>query len=164
MEFKQLYDLCFKKLYRFFYYKGVREGEVEDLIQQTFLEIYTKYYKNGSMVNEINIVYGFARNILKRWYESNKNTINLDEDIMESLSVTTFETDEEYDNELNLMSNKVKVAIENLHESTRQVIKLRFLDGLSRKDTAISLGISEDQVHTIQKRGIQYLKEQLITY
>ncbi|MEI6462347.1 MAG: sigma-70 family RNA polymerase sigma factor [bacterium] len=164
MEFNRLYEISFKKLYRFFYYKGVKEADIEDLIQQCYIEIFSKYYKKGLSVDSVNIVYGYARNILMRWYENNKQTTNLDEETLESIASSGWEFEEDFEEKILPQIEKVKVAIESLNETTRQVIKLRFLDGLSRRETASSLGISEDQVHTIQKRGIEYLKAQLITY
>jgi RNA polymerase sigma factor (sigma-70 family) len=49
-------------------------------------------------------------------------------------------------------------AIKGLNPRVKQVITMRFLGNLSRSEIAKQLNISEDDVHTYQKRGVKYLK------
>jgi RNA polymerase sigma-70 factor (ECF subfamily) len=49
-------------------------------------------------------------------------------------------------------------ALSELEPSQRDVLALRFLSGLSLRETALALGKTEDSVKALQRRGLMALR------
>jgi RNA polymerase sigma-70 factor (ECF subfamily) len=49
-------------------------------------------------------------------------------------------------------------ALAELEPGQRDVLSLRFLSGLSLRDTALALGKTEDAVKALQRRGLAALR------
>lgn len=168
MNFEELYKSTFPGLYRFFYYKSVDSALVEDLVQDVYIRFYNKFsQKELSETESRKILYGIAKNVFKEWVRAsmkerkvslfeNYEYEELDQgdllDIFLSYEVTDF------DKKLEEKKILLKDAMDKLSENVRQVIQLRFIEGMTRKETAERLGMKEKDVHTYQKRGIKYLK------
>jgi RNA polymerase sigma-70 factor (ECF subfamily) len=59
------------------------------------------------------------------------------------------------------LTREVIKAIQQLDEKSQHVILLRFLEGLSHKETASATGISEGHVRIIQFRALKKIKDLL---
>lgn len=170
MDFESLYNLSFEKIYKFFYYKYVDKETVEDLVHDVFIRYFQKYKDSNHNSNEsIKLLYGISRNVYKEWVRKSikENKIQfLDNiDYVDESVITEEELINEDLNQKIFQANvdKIRECIGKLNINVRNVLEQRFLHGKTRKETAEILNLSEDTVHTYQKRGIKYLKNMLGT-
>lgn len=163
--FQEFYDHSFKPAYRFFYYKNVNHSQIEDLVQDAFLRFYQTYqHKLESLYEARKILLGICLNVYREWVRTQMAIGNtweyLEEADWEEEKASFQEySDPDYDNQMEKRKVLLRQSLAELSGTVRQVLELRFLSGLTRRQTAEKLEISEDQVHTYQKRGVKYLKD-----
>jgi len=173
-EFNTIYKATFTKIYKYFYYRFVRQGNIEDLVQ----EVYTRFYAGRSNSSEklsptdyLKLLYGYARNVYLEWYRKQKQIsyISFDEklggflheeDIPElALLAEEDSTKADLEAELNSYRSLLAKAMERLNPTVKEVLQRRFYKNETRKQVAAAMGCSEADVHTYQKRGIKYLSK-----
>ncbi len=160
----QIYDQNFKRIYRFLYYKSVKPPqEIEDVVQEVFLLFFAKYdCTKMSEVEAAKILFGITKNKYKEWVRASikHQTFELFDN---NHADETFEdyVDEEYEYRLDSFRHKAHSAIKLLNPTLRQVMTMRFIDGLTRHEIAEKLGIKEKHVHVYQRRGIAALQKMI---
>ncbi len=175
--FSQIHKNYFKRLFYFFYRKAYVTSEIaEDLVSETFFRAY-KYcqeHKISSEIEIIKLIYGIAKNVYKEWVSKNINLSEVEfceeiceiQDDFENIQLNLDSENEnddisEFELKQNELISKCLNIIETFSDNLRLVMKYIFVEGLSRAETAKLLNISEDAVHTYQKRGVSYIKERL---
>lgn len=142
-------------IYRFIFVH-VRDTELaEDLTADTF----TSAWKNIATFDNRQPrawLYTIARNRMNDHWRK-KPTIPLDENI-EIISESDLHEDI-VDRKIQL--KKVISALNTLPEEMKSVVTLRFMQGMSAKETARSLGVTEGNVRVMQYRALKKLKEKL---
>lgn len=176
MEIKDFYHKTFKGLFRYIYYKGLTKDETEDIVSEAYTRFLSGYQqlltdKNTDEQTCIKLLYGIAKNVWRDFIEKrivDKEKLvdfedaeevygNLDEEIEKYGNDTI---DKEIQTSIVMVNN----AIEELNPTIKQVMKLKYLKNYTRKEIAVELGITEDNVHTYQKRGIRYLREKCLHF
>ncbi|ACB85629.1 RNA polymerase sigma factor [Natranaerobius thermophilus] len=154
-EFEKIFAYLRPKIYRFFYYKMHNHDEAEELTQETFRKVWGRLDHLKLTPDQItSYIYTTARNTLYDFWRKRKiSTVGLDEianvvakDNPEQLALI------EEENEM------IKRALGVLPEEQRLVIELRFVEGLTTKETAIQLLKSPGSVRSLQHRAIKNLK------
>ena len=163
MLFEEFYQQTFKNTFRFFYYRSVTFNEVDDLVSDCYIRFHQKYQEK--LVDETEsrkVLSGIAGNILKEWQRKafSFKIEELSDDVSEA-DLFNFYAKSDFEDDFRQKQAKLHEAIKSLNPTVRQVLELRFLQNKSRKEAASTLQISEDQVHTYQKRGVKYLKDRL---
>ena len=59
------------------------------------------------------------------------------------------------------MSGQLRTAIDRLPQQQRMLILLRYYKGLTQDKTAKILGVSQVQVSRLEKKAIQFLRQEL---
>ncbi len=150
-----LYRQHVKAIHSFFFYREVGLSELEDLVQETFVRYFRRYDQEARASEETaKILYGVARNVWREWVRTQIRTNTL-ELLEHDLVLTSQENSEGYSDE---EIDKLKSALALLQQTQREVLTLRFIEGMTRKEVAEKLGTSESDVHTYQKRGIKALR------
>lgn len=151
----EIYNLYFKKIYRFIFYRVSHKEIAEDLAEEVFLKAFTKISSvNDSLAFE-GWLYQIARNLVIDYYRQNKQTVPLEE-VENTLSYESNIIDI-----VNLQARQ-KILLEILKElGTEQqvVIKLKFLEGLENNEIAELLQKTEGAIRVIQHRAITKLQE-----
>ncbi len=153
--FSEIYGLCFKKIYRFIFYRVSHKETAEDLAEEVFLKAFTKL----SSVTEPGAfegwLYQIARNLVIDYYRQKKTTVALEE-IENTLEYETNLVDVmNLDNQQKVMLK----AIKDLTPEQQIVIKLKFLEGLENGEIAELLHKKEGAIRVIQHRAITKLTE-----
>lgn len=142
-------------IYRFIFVH-VRDVELaEDLTADTF----TSAWKNIATFDNRQPrawLYTIARNRMNDHWRK-KPTIPLNEDI-EIVNESDLQEDI-VDRKIQL--KKVISALNTLPEDMKSVVTMRFMQGMSAKETARSLGVTEGNVRVMQYRALKKLKEKL---
>jgi len=170
-EFARLVDVYSSPIYRL----GLRmlgtPQDAEDVLQNTFLNVLTHLSTFEGRSSLSTWFYRIAANEALMLIRKKKPEINLDDaqagDNDEDLLPTQF-TDWSALPEDELLSGEGKkildTAIQTLPESMRIVFLLRDVEGLSIKETANALNLTETNVKTRLLRARMFLREQLSTY
>jgi len=170
-EFARIVDAYSSPIYRL----GLRmlgtPQDAEDVLQNTFLSALTHLPKFEGRSSLSTWLYRIAANEALMLIRKKKPEVNMDDtqagENDEDLLPTQF-VDWSALPEDELLSDEGKKAldsaIETLPESMRIVFLLRDVEGLSIKETADALNLTETNVKTRLLRARMFLREQLSTY
>ncbi len=157
--FGHIYDLFYKKIYRFIYFRVSHKETAEDLAEEVFLKAFGRI---GSVRNHEALegwLYQIARNTVIDYYRAKKTTVALD-DIENTLQYESAIIDI-----LNLSQDQQLLmdAVKELGAEQQIVIKLKFLEELDNATIAELLDKTEGAVRVIQHRAIAKLQELIKT-
>jgi len=170
-EFARLVDTYSSPIYRV----GLRmlgtPQDAEDVLQNTFINVLTHLSTFEGRSSLSTWLYRIAANEALMLIRKKKPEVNMDDaqagENDEDLLPTQF-TDWSALPEDELLSDEGKKAldsaIETLPESMRIVFLLHDVEGLSIKETADALSLTETNVKTRLLRARMFLREQLSTY
>ena len=170
-EFARLVDAYSSPIYRL----GLRmlgtPQDAEDVLQNTFINVLTHLENFEGRSSLSTWLYRIAANEALMLIRKKKPEVNMDEaqagENDEDLLPTQF-VDWSALPEDELLSGEGKqfldAAIQTLPESMRIVFVLRDVEGLSIKETADALSLTETNVKTRLLRARMFLREQLSTY
>jgi RNA polymerase sigma-70 factor, ECF subfamily len=170
-EFARLVDTYSGPIYRL----GLRmlgtPQDAEDVLQNTFLNVFTHLSTFEGRSSLSTWLYRIAANEALMLIRKKKPEVNMDDvqagENDEDLLPTQF-VDWSVLPEDELLSGEGKknldAAIQTLPESMRIVFVLRDVEGLSIKETADALNLTETNVKTRLLRARMFLREQLSTY
>lgn len=153
--FGQIYDLYFKKIYRFIFFRVGHKESAEDLTEEVFLKAFSKIGSIKETKAFEGWLYQIARNLVIDYYRQKKLTVALDE------IENTLEYESNVVNNLDLEQDQ-KVLLRHMKElpSDQQVvIKLKFFDDLENHEIAELLNKTEGSIRVIQHRAINKLQE-----
>jgi RNA polymerase sigma-70 factor (ECF subfamily) len=156
---QQVYDAYVEQIYRFAYFKIGNREDAEDITSQVFI----KAARSLDITQEVGTIlawlYQVARTTITDFWRSyykgpttslekleDTSNISLPADPM-ILSVDGGDDTEE-------AARKVRAILEMLPENYSHVLKLRFLQGCSLKETAQAMGITEANAKVMQHRAL----------
>ena len=153
-----LYELFTAQILNYFYARTSNYQIAEDLTENVFIKAWTNLPKFGKKKKGLNFrawLFRIAHNLLVDFYRTQKREQPLDQ-IAETITnfnppLFAAENKEE--------KNQLHRAIKLLDEKSQHVVISRFLIGMSHKETAQSLGLTESNVRVIQFRALNKLKE-----
>ncbi|MFO7656046.1 MAG: RNA polymerase sigma-70 factor [Bacteroidales bacterium] len=156
-SFKDLYFRFFSKLCRFSYYITGSKEQAEEIVQGLFAKLWEQRQtlrieskiESYLYVSVRNASYGFLKSDFnKKQRETRYATEKPEEHI--------------FDKEAFL--NKLQVALNELPEQCREIYCMKNLEGMSYKEIAENLGISERTVDTQLYRALKKLREKMQKY
>lgn len=160
--FGALYEEFLDPIYRYVYFKVSGREDAEDLTERVFLKVWEKL---GTFTPQGPDGQGFsawlhrtAHNTVIDHYRKSKDEVPLSEP---GRQVSELALDPEETVADHLEIQEVRRAIGELSEDERQVILLRFVEGLPHKETAEILGQSEVGSRVLQHRALKKLRQVL---
>lgn len=157
--FSALYELYARKVYAYLYYHlNGHAQEAEDLTADVFIKVFEKigsYQFRG--VPFTAWLFRIAHNHLIDHVRSCPRQPLVPLEAIAELKETA--TLQELDRRLTI--EQLTSALAQLTSEQRQVVILRFIEGLSIADTAQAMGKTEDAVKKLQARGLASLKRVL---
>jgi len=170
-EFARMVDLYSNPIYRLGLRMLGNSQDAEDILQNTFLNALTHLPTFEGRSSLSTWLYRIAANEALMLLRRKKPEVNLEDtetaEGAEDLKPTQFVDWSALPEDALLSSEGKKVldqAIQNLPESLRIVFLLRDIEGLSIRETAEALSLSETNVKTRLLRARMFLREQLSTY
>jgi RNA polymerase sigma-70 factor (ECF subfamily) len=170
-EFARMVDLYSNPIYRLGLRMLGNPQDAEDILQNTFLNALTHLPTFEGRSSLSTWLYRIAANEALMRLRRKKLEVNLEDaetdQHTEDLKPTQFVHWSALPEEQLLSGEGEKVldqAIQNLPESMRIVFLLRDIEGLSIKETADALNLTETNVKTRLLRARMFLREQLSTY
>jgi RNA polymerase sigma-70 factor (ECF subfamily) len=155
--FGELYDRCVRRVFRHVLYMVNDTDLAEDLTEQTFLralEAIHRYEWRG--VPFLAWLLRIARNLYLNDLRLQRNNLSIQNKWNGDAAASP-----EFYCEAKLDGEEVWRAVRALHGDQRQVIILRFMDGLSYADVAEVLGKDVGAVRVAQYRALRALRRRL---
>jgi len=153
-EFEGLFSNFSDVVYRLCLYKTGSVVKAEELTQETFLRVWKSMASGKTLERPKSYIYQIARNLIVDYYKENK-PISLDQLSEEGFEPTDGSTSPETLAEVSMIKN----GINSLEKDYREVIYLKFVEGLSVKEIASILGVSENLVSVRINRGKKKLDD-----
>lgn len=157
-DFEHIYNEQYNNTLKYIIIKTNSLSCVNDIIQDTYLELYKKLKKGTISVTDINsYILGFANNIIKRYNSKNPiaNEISFEENLENVIS-----KDFDYDEILSIEYD-VKKIFELLNQKddlTKKIFELRYSFDMKIPDIAKVLDMPESNVKNRLYRTIKELR------
>lgn len=153
----ELYDLYVTRIYRFIYFKVSSSSDAEDLTAEVFLKTW-EYLKERREIESFGgLLYKIARNLVIDFYRRRSlKEVGLEQVFAERLS------DGGATVEKLINANEALTIINNLRllkEEYREVLTLRFIDGLDVGEAAEILGKSQIGIRVLTHRALKTLRK-----
>jgi RNA polymerase sigma-70 factor (ECF subfamily) len=155
--FGELYERYINRVYRHVFYMVNDVDVAQDLTEQTFLralEAIQRYEKRG--IPLLAWLLRIARNLSLNNQRVQRNNSSIRKNSEDAVAASP-----ESCCEAKLNGEEVRQAVGALEGDQRQVIVLRFMDGLSYADVARVLGKSVGAVRVAQYRALRALRRRL---
>lgn len=153
--FARLYDAYAERIYRYVYFRVADQEQAEDITSQVFLKAWEKLHTYQAGESPFMAwLYRIAHNAVIDHYRTKKVSISLEE--VNPVEVSYADAvDERLD--LQVKSQKLREALQELTEEQQQVLILKFVGGLSTSEIAQQLGKRQGAVRALQMRALQGL-------
>lgn len=149
-KFDVVYNESYKDISRYVVLNANNIGDVKDILQNIYLEV----YKNIDKVSDKNYVFGIAKNVLKKYYrfkflrkddteitDNIKSNINLEKTVMDK-----------FDTEL------VWKYLKKKNNNIAKIIYLYYYEDFTIKEIANSLNLTESKVKNYIYRTLKELR------
>lgn len=153
-SFGVLFDKYYAKIYRFIYFKVPNKETAEDLASQTFLKCWENLSEGNRIAKFQPWLYRISRNLIIDYFRSREK---------EELPLIYQENGEieevKVDPSQNLSREELEKIIFNLKHEAREIIVLRYIEGLSVKEISKIVDKSTVNVRVIIHRAIKELQQ-----
>ena len=153
--FGKLYLKYLDSIFRYVFFKVNQDRlQAEDLTQTVFFKAWEKldnFDEDG--VGFRAWIYKIAHNLVIDHYRDRKHKVELNEaipDESQSVEEKVFQESE---------SKNLLRAIEQLSEEQREVITMKFIEGMSNKEISKILNKNKDAIRALQHRALRALKQ-----
>ena len=155
-DFLDLYEAHADTVFRRCYFKTSNRDVALDLTQEAFMRVWNYLAKGQRVDNMKAFLYTVVNNLIKDWYKKKKAV---------ALSRIEVIAEEIPDPSINIEQGAetahVVRVMSRLDDGDRELITMRFIDGLSPRDIAEILSEKENTVSVRLHRAIHRLRELL---
>ena len=157
--FGRLYDLYVDRIFRFITYRVGDEPTAEDLTSEVFMKAWDAlddYELKGAPFGAW--LFRIARNTVIDHHRTKKEKVEL-EKVAPILEDPQADPQGEVIGELKL--ERLQAAMSQLTVAQQEVLTLKFIEGLSTRETAEVLGKKQGAIRALQMRGLHALADLL---
>lgn len=161
--YSQVYDLYIDRIYRFVFFKVSNKEDAQDLTSEVFLKTW-HYIIEGKEIKNLNaLFYKIARNlVIDHYRKARQKDISLDDlvgsgDNLKPEIDLAVEGQDDLDTKIQI--EKIQDKLLGLKDEYREVIILRFVEGLSINEIAEIVGKKNGAVRVILFRALNALRE-----
>lgn len=160
--FSQLYTLYFDRLYRYARLKLGNASDAEDLTAGVFLSAWRSIdrFSPKSDTSFAGWLFRLAHNALVDRYRRTREHVSLDAVEQSSVEIRS-DVNPESVLEWRMTLSELHMALVSLTEEQREVVLLRFVEGLSAREVGDIMGKQEGTVRGMQFRAIESLRRAL---
>lgn len=151
--FGELYDRYSVRVYNKCYGFSKSEKEAEDLTQDVFLQLFIKLASFKGRSKFSSWLYSFTYNFCVNYV--NRNHERKIRDVSDSISDNEpiVQNSDSDDDLYQMQSEKLKIALAQIEPEDKKLLLLKYQDGVSIKELAVLLNISESAVKMRLKRA-----------
>lgn len=159
-EFVESFSLYGDAIFRFCLIKVSNKELAEDMTQEVFARYWQSLRKGSVMSNTRSFLYTIAHNLAKDWYKK-KKSYSLDEQMDQGLEPRDRN---ELDQQTKAEYEEVLAVIKEMEDKDKEVLMLRFVEGLEPKDIAHILNESANTISVRVNRASERLRQKLHTH
>jgi RNA polymerase sigma-70 factor (family 1) len=160
MAFDTVYRIYSRRLYGFLFKMLKVEADVEEIIQEIFMTLWTSRQKisgaEGFDAWLFTISYNLSISHIRKRVSEKRYT-----DHLKSVQIITNHPGKAEDSDYEAIIAKVLTVIENLPARQREVFRLHRVEGLSHQKIAEKLNISQNTVENHMGRALRFIRENL---
>ncbi len=152
--FARLYERMVDRIYRYIFFRVPDDATADDLTSEVFMRMWEhlpRYRPETTTI--LSWVYTIAHNAVIDYYRVHKTTQPLD-DIRMLSSPEPLPAEQ---SETRFENQTVRQAMQYLTDEQRDVLTMRFIDGMETHEIAIRIRKSEGAVRAVQMRGLHAL-------
>ena len=156
--FSELYKKYVSSLYRYIFFKVASSADAEELTSSVFLKLW-RHIKDGNKIsNARSFLYKIAKNSVVDYYRARngQDTISLEE-----IAQTYFHGEGSLDDQIDALAkfSEIKNFLGKIKGEYREVIMLKYVEGLSSKEIALVLNKSQASTRVHIHRAVKSLKQ-----
>ncbi|SHN60512.1 sigma-70 family RNA polymerase sigma factor [Desulfitobacterium chlororespirans] len=157
-EFDRIFDLYYKRVYKYICYRINNQHMAEDLCSQVFERVVSKYATFNREKSSFEVwLFAIVRNIITDYYRSSKKLFHI------PLDSTSDQISPNPSPEENLIAKdenkELFAALGKLREKERNIIAMKFAASLKNAEIAELLGISSSNVGVVLYRSLKKLRD-----
>lgn len=156
--FEQAYIDLADQIFRYIYFRVFDRDIAKDLTQETFYKVWDYFAKDKEIDNLKAFTYKTAHNIVVNSIRNKKPTLSIDE-LQETVG---FEVQDITQEESLQQSHDIASILDSfkiLKEKDAEIMKLRYVDGLSIQEIAQIVSSSENSISVKIHRLLEKLRE-----
>jgi RNA polymerase sigma-70 factor, ECF subfamily len=155
--FACLYETHLARIHRYVYFRVFDHELAEDITSLVFLKVWENLGRfQGGKIPFSNWLYRIAHNTIIDYYRTQKTVIALEDADPLRLSYSDG-MEEKID--INTLSHKLVDVLEELTQTQREVLVLKFIWGLTTKEIARKVHKQQGAVRALQMRGLKRLAQ-----
>lgn len=155
--FERLFREMTPSLYRFAFTYTMNEELAKDVVQDTFMRLWTMAPSLPDNTNLPAYLYSSVKNSCLNYYKhlqvEDSNRTKLTEALIYASSL-------EYEDDSSLI-DEVRECLQKLPNQQRKVMEMKVFQNMSYKEIAEALGLSEGSIHTHVKRAYKSIRESM---
>ena len=154
--FGELYSFYLDQIYRYVFYHVRDRMTAEDITEEVFIKAWKAISScKGKEKTFLAWLYRIARNHLINTVRSTKKVTSIEKDNLIDVIESKTRVEEEIEN------RELLEMITRLPENQKQVILLKFIEGLDNREIAKIMGKNEGAIRISQMRALATLREKL---
>lgn len=158
-DFLEAYDQTSEKLYRHIFFRVNNKELAEDLLQQTYFKAWRYLGENqGDFKHLRALFYRIAENLVIDYYRQKPRMPVSTETILELASSER----PDINTDTIMQTEKAMKILDTLGENVKQLVLLKYLDGLSTKEMSQATGLTVTNINVTIHRAIKHLKKNLV--
>lgn len=159
MNFDEIYEKYFGRVYKFIRVKTLNSEESEDIAVKVFENVYRNIDRFCEEKGSMDVwIFSIARNEINSYYRS-KNIQAISMDSIGEISDNSNSPEDILNKKIE--NKRLQQALEILNENERFVISCKYAAGLKNKEIGKLMGISSSNVGVVLFRSMKKLKKQL---
>ena len=160
-SFGKLYDVYLEPIYRYVYHHVGESKTAEDITQEVFIKAW-KAIKScrGKETTFKAWLYRIAHNHIIDYFRSSRDKLSIDNHDLAEQTDSMDSMEETGDHEV----SRVFSEMTYLPDSQRQVVVLKFIEGMDNREVSRIMGKSEGAIRVLQVRALAGLKKRMLLY
>ena len=156
-SFEQIYDRTYTDIYKYILLKVSPKETAEDILQNTYLELYRKMLSGETIFRPKHFLLTVAKRRLADHYRSATDEESLDDNIaiVDESALEALENDDSF------LYEDIMQSLERSDTTAYRIFYLHYGCGHTLKKTAKLLGMTESTVKSKMYRTLRKLKKQL---
>lgn len=154
-EFQEFYQENLGPIYRYVYSKVRNREEAEDLTSKIFLKAIRNMDYSRNPRSTRNWLYQVSRTTIADYWRAHFRLVTSSLEVLQETGWEGPAENEDEPIEFSSTADSVQRILQALSERHREVLTCRFLLGLSVRETAERMGLTEGNVKTLQFRALK---------
>ncbi len=159
-QFAQIYDLYYKRVYKYICYRINNHYAAEDICSHVFEAVISKYHSFSSEKSKFEVwLFAIARNAVTDYFRSQKKRAFFSLDSILNMVVSKSSPEEIVIRDDN--NRALFTALAKLSDKERHIIAMKYAAGLKNSEIADLLGVSDSNIGVVLYRSLKKLHKVL---